>query len=117
LALAQGLTGLLAVSAAVLTYILDRTRKKQLVGDTVYLHNLTLIFVVGIATALIAGLTWWTWAHAATGVALLFGLSSCLWLGVLFGGTTLAAAACAIWAAWQLIPHLRQTRQAAKKDP
>lgn len=117
LALAQGLSGLLAITAAVLTFLVERTQKRQLVGDSAYMQNLALITVVSSATALIAALTWWTWDHVATGVDLLFGLPPCVWMAVLFGGATAASLVCAVGASVLLFRHRKASRKAAQSKP
>lgn len=117
LALAQGLSGLLAITAAVLTFLLERTQKRRRAGDSAYMQNLVLVIVIATATALIAALTWWTWNQVATDVDLLFGLPPCVWMAVLFGGATAASIGCAVAASILLFRHVKVSHKAAKSQP
>jgi hypothetical protein len=105
------------VTAAVLTFLLERTRKRWLANDKSYLRNLALIVLVASATALISALTWWTWNRVATDVHLLFGLSPCVWMALLFGGATAASLICVLTALGLLIRHLMSTSRASKSKP
>ena len=105
---------MLAITAAVLTFLLERTQKRRRVGDTPYMQNLVLVTVVASATALIAALTWWTWNAVATDVDLLFGLPPCAWMAILFGGTMAASLCCAVGASILFTRHLRASRKASK---
>jgi ABC-type multidrug transport system fused ATPase/permease subunit len=100
-----------------LTFLLERTQKRRLVQDASYMQNLVLIIIVALATALIAALTWWAWDHVATNVDLLFGLSPCFWMAVLFGGATIASLGCAGAASLLLFRHVRASRKAGKSKP
>ena len=81
------------------------------------MRNLALITVVATTTSLIAALTWWTWDHVATEVDLLFGLSSCAWMALLFGGATTASLSCAVVAFVLLFRHLKASHNASKSKP
>jgi hypothetical protein len=91
LALAQGLSGLLGITAAVLIFVVERLVRRYRVHDRAYNVNLVVLSLVSMFTILLAALTWWAWASTAPGVTLLFCWSAEVWLAILFGGITLAA--------------------------
>ena len=89
LALAQGLTALLAVIVAVLLLLIERTVQRHRAKDPAYARNLSLVAATSLFTALVAGLTLSAWLQVtptAKAVDLLFGWSAKLWLWIVCGG-------------------------------
>jgi hypothetical protein len=62
LALAQGLSGLLGITSAVLIFVVDRQVRRFRVHDRAYDINLVVLIAVSAFTILLAALTWWAWA-------------------------------------------------------
>lgn len=117
LALAQGLTGTLAVAAAILTFVAERTVRRFRARDPVYMRNLILLILISAVTAVLSALTWWVWDVAATDVSLLFGWSGDVWLGLVFGGALVVAASCMIAAAVALARYLHAGRKSTRWQP
>jgi uncharacterized membrane-anchored protein YitT (DUF2179 family) len=92
LALAQGLSGLLGITAAVLIFVVERQVRRYRVHDRAYAINLVVLVLVSAFTIFLAALTWWAWASTAPAIDLLFCWSPDVWLALLFGGVVLAAA-------------------------
>ncbi len=110
LALAQGLSGLLGITSAVLIFVVDRQVRRFRVHDRAYNVNLVVLVIVSAFTILLAALTWWAWASIAPDISLLFCWSPEVWLGILFGGITLAASASLVFALVVLIRSYRKGR-------
>jgi hypothetical protein len=92
LALAQGLSGLLGITAAVLIFVVERQVRRYRVHDRAYVINLVVLVLVSAFTILLAALTWWAWASTAPAIELLFCWSPDVWLALIFGAVVLAAA-------------------------
>jgi hypothetical protein len=90
LALAQGLTGMLAITYALLAFLADRTVRRHRARDPVYRTNLWLLVISSAASTVLSALAWWSWAHVAPDVDLLLGVAVGGWLAVVFGGASLA---------------------------
>lgn len=103
LALAQGLSGLLGITAAVLIFVIERQVRRFRVHDRAYMVNLIVLIVVSAFTILLAGLTWWAWASTAPAIRLLFCWSPEVWLALLFGGVVLSAAASLLYGLTALV--------------
>ncbi len=110
LALAQGLSGLLGITSAVLIFVVDRQVRRFRVHDRAYDANSVLLVVVSAFTILLAALTWWTWASSAPDISLLFCWSPEVWIGILFGGVALAATASLAFGLTALIRAYRKGR-------
>jgi hypothetical protein len=110
LALAQGLSGLLGITSAVLIFVVDRQVRRFRVHDRALNTNLMVLVVVSAFTILLAALTWWAWASTAPDISLLFCWSPEVWLGIIFGGITLAASAGLVFGLVTLIRSYRKGR-------
>lgn len=110
LALAQGLSGLLGITSAVLIFVVDRQVRRFRVHDRAFNANLAVLVVVSAFTILLAALTWWAWASTAPDISLLFCWPPGVWLGIIFGGITLAASAGLIFGLVTLIRSYRKGR-------
>jgi hypothetical protein len=97
LALAQGLSGLLGITSAVLIFVVDRAVRRYRVHDRAYTLHLGILVVVSAFTTLLAALTWWTWDSTAPDTSLLFCWSAGAWLAILFGGLVGAASISFVW--------------------
>lgn len=93
LALAQGLSGLLGITAAILIFVVERLVRRYRVHDRAYNAHLIVLSIVSGFTILLSALTWWAWASAAPHIDLLFGWPVDVWMAILFGTITLAASA------------------------
>lgn len=98
LALAQGLSGLLGITSAVLIFVIDRLARRFRVHDRAFTVNLVVLAVVSGFTILLAALAWWSWGSAAPDISLLFCWSPDVWLAILFGGIGLVASASLVFA-------------------
>lgn len=103
LALAQGLSGLLGITAAILIFVVDRAVRRYRVHDRAYSVHLLVLVVVSVFTILLAALTWWSWASAAPEISLLFGWPPETWLAILFGGVMASAAASLVFGLVSLV--------------
>lgn len=118
LALAQGLSGLLAIAAAVLAFLGERTVRRHRVRDSSYQRNLVLLIAAATAASLLAALSWSAWqAVAPKGVHLLFGVDSRVWLAVVFGLVGVGAAAALAGATVALIRFRLDGRGAGEWEP
>jgi hypothetical protein len=118
LALAQGLSGLLAIAVAVLAFLGERTVRRRRARDSAYQRNLGLMVFAAAATLLLALLCWSTWSAAApAGVKLLLGLDSRVWLAVVFGLASAGALACLAGAGVLLARYRRDARGAESWEP
>ena len=104
LALAQGLSGLLAISAAVLVFLAERTVQRARAKDPSFTRISLLTTVFSIVTVAFSVLSWWTWDYVApSGLSLMFGWSCGLWIGLIFGLVSLVGAAILVVAVIALI--------------
>ncbi|HSZ14407.1 MAG TPA: hypothetical protein VK790_10280 [Solirubrobacteraceae bacterium] len=104
LAFAQALTGLLAITAAVLVFLADRTVQRARAKDPGYKRVSWLTIGFSWATIALGALSWSTWDQATpSGVSLLIGWSSKVWIGLIFGGTCLVATAISVTAVGALV--------------
>jgi hypothetical protein len=117
LGLAQGLTGMLAITYALVAVLADRTVKRYRVRDVAYTVNLALLLAASLSSVVLSSLAWWSWAHIAPEIALLFGASAGTWLAVVFGGSLAASIGVAGIAGWKLIQMHRASAQTGSWDP
>jgi len=93
LALAQGLSGLLGITAAILIFVVERLVRRYRVHDRAYDANLVVLSIVSAFTIALSALTWWAWASTSPDIDLLFCWPAEVWMAILFGTITLAATA------------------------
>lgn len=117
LALAQGLSGLLAITFAVLTFLAERTVRRHRALDSAYQTNLVLLILVSAAAALLAALTWSAWEATTPDVDLLLNWSARVWLALVFGFGAVAATGCLAVAAFALIRFRRAGRGSGDWEP
>lgn len=117
LALAQGLSGLLGITSAVLIFVVDRQVRRFRVRDRAYAVNLAVLVGVSAFTILLAALTWWTWASTAPDVDLLFCWPPEVWLGILFGGITVAAGASLVFGLVSIVRLYLAGRETGDWEP
>lgn len=110
LALAQGLSGLLGITVAVLIFVLDRQVRRFRVHDQAYIANLGVLIAVSGFTILLAALAWWAWASTAPDIELLFCWSPELWLGLIFGGVVFGSTVSLVFGIVALVLHWRGGR-------
>lgn len=103
LSLAQGLSGLLGITAAILIFIVERLVRRFRVHDRAYDVNLVVLSIVSAFTILLSALTWWAWASTAPNIDLLFCWPAEVWMAILFGTITLAATASLLFGLTSLI--------------
>jgi hypothetical protein len=111
LALAQGVTGMLAIAYALVALVAERTVRKHRARDLAYRTNLWLLVLSSVASTLLSALAWWCWAHVAPDVDLLFDLPVAVWLDVMFGGAVVTGLCLGVFAGYKLVQIARASHQ------
>jgi hypothetical protein len=113
LAFAQGLTGMLAIAASVLGFLMSRAITRSRTGDSIYRTTLAGLVLTSLYVVIGGATCWWAWHHTAPArLTLLFDWPTSTWLAVLFAPLTAFGLVTFIVSAVVLWKNLKRWRRA-----